>query len=684
MATVIEALRSYDAGRLARLLILRPGLMQAPSLDALATAITSARAVHEAVDDLPAPVLQVIEALAMLPDGCRLSELAGLDPEQDVPDRLEAVVTDLQDRFLLHPETGPLRLVGPVRQYLTSPLGLGRHVDSCHEYTPYVELCDLVQRLGLPRPRSGSAARQALRQIFSDTPPLAASLAGLPPSALALLRRADREGPVLRYPGVDPFQLLAPRDDDLQLLVQLGLLAIVGVARVELPLEVGLALRYPSVTSWRFDEPCDPVGGPTGDGQVEAACGAAVEKVLLLVDSVVARLEVRPAPLLASGAVGVKELRALAQELGEVSVVVTALTLLDRLGMLHATRKDLRVTKAWPRWRAQSEAARWTDLVRAWLALHDLPPARPGSSRRAAPALGYGMDLRGQRDRRRCLALLATSAEHVDWVARWDWRWPPARLRSSDPAGQLSDSELRQDVLEEAGLLGLVVNGVATPLARVLRGGQDGVEAVLESLATAGQDRVRAQADMTLVCTGMPSRSMRGALDRLARVEQSGAATVWRLSEQSLIGAFDEGDSPQQVLAVLAGYAGDLPQAMSYLVGDAHRRHGRVRVGEATSYVVVEDDAVLRDALLVRGSGGKLVKELGLRRVAAGVAVSRGSVTATVEVLRVLGVPAVAETPVVKATAVTRASPAPVRSLPELPELDPGEGAVTHAARLLR
>ena len=151
--------------------------------------------------------------------------------------------------------------------------------------------------------------------------------------------------------------------------------------------------------------------------------------------------------------------------------------------------------------------------------------------------------------------------------------------------------------------------------------------------------------------------------------------------------AYDAGDTPEQVDAVLERYAGTVPQAMSYLVKDAHRRHGRVRVGAATAYIVVDDDGVLQDALLRKGPAAKTIKALGLRRIAPAVAVSRGPVAATVEALRALGVPAVAETRGERGPSGRprrAAAPTYARPLPPVPPLDLSVEVAARVAALLR
>jgi hypothetical protein len=119
-------------------------------------------------------------------------------------------------------------------------------------------------------------------------------------------------------------------------------------------------------------------------------------------------------------------------------------------------------------------------------------------------------------------------------------------------------------------------------------------------------------------------------------------------------------------------------------VADAHRRHGRVRVGAAASYVVVEDDAQLQDLLRRKGPLGKQVAAVGLRRVAPSVAVATGTAPDVLELLRTAGLAAVvdATAPAAPARGRGRVRAPSVRPLPDLP-LDP-PGDVEPLARALR
>ena len=671
---ILDVLRATGAAELERLLTLRPDLLACPDLVSLAQTMTSSGSTRLAVDDLPAGPRQLLEALSLLPGDSTVAQLAELSAQPPPEPELASALDELRARFLLHPDLSVLRLVGPVRQLLPRPLGLGRSSYDCHEHTPFYELQLLAASYGLDRPRSREAGRRLIQEVLADTPALAASFADLPAPLLARLHQLDQQGPVVKAAGADPFRGLLPTDGELADLVVTGLLAVVGVGRLELPAEVGLGLRHPDLLRWELTTAVAPHQGISPD-QVAAASGAGVQALFTLVDALAERIDQRPVPLLLSGGVGVKELRTLAKDLGELSAVATVLVLLDRLGLVSALRKDLRTTRLWPQWAGQGDAERWSDLVRAWQDGFAPPPPRPGSERKAKAALSYSAyDPRATRERQRLVRLLAAAPTDVSyaeagWLARWQDRHPAGRLAASDPAGTVAEQELRADLLHEAELLALVAAGAATPLVRAVALGED-LEGVLADLATAGVSTLRAQADLTLVCTGVPSRQMGLDLGRLATVESAGAGTVWRISERSLAPAYDEGDTAEQVEATLLRYAGELPQGMSYLIKDAARRHGRVRVGAASSYVVVEDDGLLRDALMQKTAAGKALAALAVRRIAPGVAVSGGTVTETVEALRLAGVPAVADT-VAGARPVgakaRRAAPAHQRALTVFP-----------------
>ncbi len=655
--TLLDQVRALDDAALARLLAARPDLLLAEGLEDLAREAGDHRSLHDAARRVTRPQRQVLEALTLLPAG---HDLTVLDPSAD-PAALDEVVTELRDLLLVRSDS--LGLVGNLAHYLATPLGLGRPIIECFSTSSHWVLLELLQQYDPARPRSREAACEALAAVFSD-PATPAMIATLPPVVLELLQTADRDGPVLRIKGIDASSGFLPDVPGLRAAVRLGLLAIVANGRVELPQEIGLALRFPRVTTFDL-APAPDAAHEIPAEQVAAACAHQVQQLLAGVTVVAERLAARPLPRLASGAVGVKEIRAVAAGLPSATAGAFVLRLLDDLKLLTETRKEFRLAKGFAAWNAGTDAERWHDLAAAWLSSMTDPPVRPDAERPLKAGLNWDVDRRFPALRRELVGLLATSGGQArDWLVAWHERHPEDRLTAYDGMGHVVDRERRADTLYEAELLGLLAAHAPTPLVRGLHTGSD-LGTVLATLEDEGEQSVRAQADLTLICTGRPALSMRQALSRVAVVEQEQQATVWRVTEVGLGTAYLDGDTPEQVLDVLRKYAGTLPQAMEYLVKDAHRRYAPVTVGTASAFAVIGDDQALQDALLRRGSA-KLIKATGLRRVAPGVAVSNASVEAMLAALRELGLPAVVE---------GGASPAPrrataVRPAAVLPELD--------------
>src|SRR6266700_1723969 len=137
----------------------------------------------------------------------------------------------------------------------------------------------------------------------------------------------------------------------------------------------------------------------------------------------------------------------------------------------------------------------------------------------------------------------------------------------------------------------------------------------------------------------------RGLLAGLADLPEGSSATgagladllAWR---QPLVWPRPDGHRGAAVLDFLRGHtATPLPQALEYLVKDTARRHGRLRVGGAASYLRGDPALV---AAAVRSVGGR---RLGLRELAPGVAVTSQSQRDLLTALRKSGESPLAEEP---------------------------------------
>jgi hypothetical protein len=124
-----------------------------------------------------------------------------------------------------------------------------------------------------------------------------------------------------------------------------------------------------------------------------------------------------------------------------------------------------------------------------------------------------------------------------------------------------------------------------------------------------------------------------------ADVESRGGATVYRFSAGSVRRALDAGWSASDLVTALSGASRTpVPQPLEYLVHDVARRHGRVRVGAASSYIRSDDESTLRELLSDRRAAS-----LRLRQLAPTVLAAQADPTTVLAVLREVGLAPAAE-----------------------------------------
>jgi hypothetical protein len=188
----------------------------------------------------------------------------------------------------------------------------------------------------------------------------------------------------------------------------------------------------------------------------------------------------------------------------------------------------------------------------------------------------------------------------------------------------------------------LVGEGEAATLVKggkVARAGAGAAElaGIMAAALPEGSDRLLVAGDLTVVAPDGLAPGVEARLALLADRERGGA---WRIHEPSLRRALDEGLSAEDVLGFLRDHSGTpLPQALEYLVADAARRHGRLRVGGAGTYLRGDPALV---AGVVRSAAGR---RLGLRELAPGVAVTQRSQRDLLAALRKAGEAPLAEEP---------------------------------------
>jgi hypothetical protein len=293
-------------------------------------------------------------------------------------------------------------------------------------------------------------------------------------------------------------------------------------------------------------------------------------------------------------------------------------------------------TEAFDSWCDEPASQRWRRLASAWLSTERLPSlvATRDEAGRARNALDPELTSRIAPETRTMTLtvlaelprgqVLATGTGPASVVARVAWqrpRRPPSRAEQVVAA------------LDEAAQVGLVaLGGLASYGVALLAGADPGP--LLGPLLPQEVEEVLIQADLTAVAPGPLTRERARDLHLLADVESRGQATVYRFTASSVRRAFDAGWAAHEVHAFLDSVSRTpVPQPLSYLVDDAARTFGTVRVGHAEAFLRADDETALAEVL-----HHPRAASLGLRRIAPTVLVSTTPLDVLLPRLRELGV----------------------------------------------
>lgn len=469
-------------------------------------------------------------------------------------------------------------------------------------------------------------------------------------------------------------------------LIDAGLLARIDEQTVELAPMAGRLLRN-EVPLRTATLAAPALAGPAGRfsrDQLDAAGAGEALELLRHAGELIDVLAHTPAAMLKSGGLGIRELRRLAKatglpvaRIGLLTETLAAQRLIDA-GQPEPEPADwlgddcFTPTAAVDAWLPTGPERRWHSLAAAWLAL----PRRPwqiGDTDREGTTIAAlssdSFDATAPLTRRQILEPLRDAQEaapvEVDaLIETLTWRHPRQLRRWT--------RRFVGETLREATELGLVAHGGLTrPGARLLaetgRDDEDGIAATLAAMDAAlptPVDHFLVQADLTLMVPGPMTPELAEQVEAIADLESGGAASVYRISEDSLRRALDSGRSGSEINALLTSRSRTpVPQSLTYLIDDVARRHGSLRVGVASAFVRCEDPALLTAVLRSDAAA-----EISLRALAATVAVSPAPVRDVVDALRRGGfAPAGEDSSGTLIDLRSRGSRVPARALPARP-----------------
>ncbi|HEX2300064.1 MAG TPA: helicase-associated domain-containing protein, partial [Pseudonocardiaceae bacterium] len=426
--------------------------------------------------------------------------------------------------------------------------------------------------------------------------------------------------------------------DPTELLIAAGLLLRVN-NRPELPREVAVA-GWLTEHELTLTGPPDLPAAGADEAAVRRAAQAAAQETLRGVTTLLDDAGTTPIRALKAGGVGPRERSRLAKRLSiPEDVLPLWIDLAYAAGLLAHSDAGYAPTAHYAVWRAAEPGRRWALLAHAWLSLEHAPTSRVIDGDREQPpplplASGAGVLRR---------ALLAAAGPGVSVRAagaQIDWFCPVHGYDAVQRADRVAAA------VREAELLGVIADDVVTELgAHLLAAHGTGPEdAVVElaqrcaSLLPEPSCSVILQADLTAVVSGEPSLAVSRLLNGCAVAETRGAAGTWRFSPASVRAALDAGWTAEDLLSELdAVSAHRVPQPLEYLITDAARRHGQVRVRGMHSCVIAEE-ALITEILHTRS-----LRRLHLSRLAPTVLSSPQDLDEVLVRLREAGLSPMAE-----------------------------------------
>jgi hypothetical protein len=578
--TFADELRSRSDEDLASIFRLRPDLVTPVPNDfsALSARATSTPSLVRALDSLNLWHYQIIEAACALPEPFKKSELVAVTSEETT-----FALEHLWQMGLLYKEGNNYRTPTNLKLLIgEEPAGLG----------PFsVKKFDFGSLKDIPK-----TSQEVLEKLIWGPPRGQIANIKKPGNAIGWLLDNN---------------VLVPLDSH----------------TVALPREIAIKLRGGKIHKEILSKSADLVGKKVVQKQIDLAAIANISTILRWCEEFLHNLSDEPPTALRTGGIGVRDLKRIAEHLGVDETCAGFVAELCYLGGLVVIDSDDQIlpTSAFDIWLTKTAEERWYSLVVLWLDTSRVSGLIGKVGDKSIAPLGPELDRAGAcLIRRTTLKVLSENQQicpdikSIQEIVKW---WNPQR----------ANSDFVEWSLREAEWLGITGQGVISTFGiKLLSEAEDlGIESALPKPV----DHILIQADNSAVAPGPLLPELASEMGTIADIESRGGATVYRFSEASIRRGLDHGKTGDQIKTFLSKTSKTpMPQPLEYLIADVAKRHGRLRVGSAHTYIRCEDEGLVQQIL-----HDKKCEHLRLRKIAPQVLVTDFELSEVIIELREYG-----------------------------------------------
>jgi len=624
-----DALRSRSDDAIARLFTARPDLLSpVPSdLSALAARASSMPSIMRARDSLNKFEFDILTAACSLQDPFTLIELLRITDKS-----AKAVVELLEERALIYADGEKYRIPTNVRTLIgENPAGLGPISTKKINF-------DLLEE-------APKGALDLLNKMVW----------GPPRGQVADVKKANQT---------------------IQWLLNNSFLIAFDSQTLLLPREVGMQLRGGKVFKELISQAPAITGVSRKQKAVDLAAIANISTFIRWAEELAHNWSDEPPSALRSGGLGVRDLKRTAEHLGVDENCAAFIAEVLFLGGLIVIDTDDQIlpTNSFDLWLTKSVEDRWDVLASLWLETSRVAGLVGKVDSKSVAALGPELDRAGITALKKTVfALLLQSPELDPEISSLH-----DRMKFDMPTR--ANSEYLAWVLREAEWLGITGQGALSSFGKALITETDlGIESALPKPV----DHILIQADNSAIAPGPLTIEIANEMGTLADIESRGGATVFRFTEGSIRRALDHGKTGENIKDFLKKTSKTpVPQPLEYLINDVAKRHGRLRVGHASSYLRCEDEGLIQQI-----THDIQLEDLRLRKLAPQVLIAEVEMNELMAGLRAAGyLPAMENGTgiLISAPAIRRAKsrPRPPRVVTE--NSAPSETLISSAVRALR